>query len=164
MNPSELHAKLYQRIKSLEVLQKRVDIRALVLADLRERKPVIVVRGFKWEGQIIQAGDEFLPDPEFIPLVAQQLESLEYRRAFTTKEMIEGRRKHDELEKIADQLAPLVAAVSKYRSQASQARATEAAARQAMEASRREAAEAEKNLTSADGALKNYMGTLTIEI
>jgi hypothetical protein len=164
MNPADLYAKINRRIKSLEVLEKRVDMRALVMAELRERRPVIVNRGFKWEGQIIQGGTEFLPAPEFLPIVAQRLETLEFRRAFTTKAMMDGKRKLDELRKVAAELAPLVSDVSKYRGQASQARQAEEQARQAVIMYGKEAEQAEKDFSRADKSLTAYMAKLDLEI
>lgn len=161
--PADLLRKLDNKIKALEVIGKHSDYTSEVLADLREGKPVIVVReGFKWEGEIIPRLSEFNPGPEFVPRVAQLMES--FGRYFVPKPHIEALEKIKVYRRIAAELAPLVGAASALKAQAAQARDAEGRARTAVDMYKFEAEQAEAKIPAAERALADYMSTLDIDI
>lgn len=162
--PAELYRKIQNRMKSYEMLTKRADYRQLVLADLREGIPAYVIKGFKWEGEMIQPFTLWHPGMEFLGRVAQVMEAAEYGRILITQAAAQAGTKLKELKLVAEQLAPLLGKANAYQSEASQARNAQEQARLAEIMYKAAAEQAETNFKSADKELKNYVSKLTLEI
>lgn len=169
IDPAVLYQKVTQQIRSLAVVDKRADHRALVLADLQAGNPVVVRRGFTWEGETIPSGIEWHPGMEFLPRLATVLAAPGI--TLVTRDFYYAGKKKKELEAIAAKLTPLFGAVSKYQNQVEQERAAVRAnkraiedATRAIEVHEREAEQAEQNLATASQAFKDFVAGLDFEI
>jgi hypothetical protein len=164
LDPAELLAKVQARINSLEVIGRRGDDRDNVFAALREGRPVIPIKHFKFNGSYPPVGGDWHPGYEFIPTLAHAMEQPGHKRMVVTREFYEAGQELIRMQAIAQELAPLVGKVSEYKAKASQERAAQEAARLAEIAAKARAEQAEASLKAADADLVSYVGGLTFDI
>lgn len=160
-NVYETYRAVCKRMDTIDVSYKnRSD--HLVIADLREGKPVIVTRPFKALDCDWQPGDEFTCDMMNVPRLALVMESL--GRILITKQEQTDREEWQRLKPIRETLAPMIQSAANFAKQAEQARGEKEAAEQAAKAAAADMQGAQANQKKAEKQAAEYIASVNLEI
>ena len=136
----------------------------LVLAELREGKPVIVARDLKAFGKSWQRGEEFTCELSDLPAVAQLMENSPSGRPFMTKQAAADFDNFQRLKVIRERLEPMAKAAQDFQAKETRARGDMEAAEQRAVFARGEMEAAASNHARVEREAAEYIAGVNLDI
>ena len=136
----------------------------LVLADLREGKPVIVAHSLKGFGRSWQRGEEFTCELSDLPSVEKLMENSPQGRPFITKQAAADGDEYQRLKVIRERLEPMAKAAQDFEAQETAARGDMEAAQQRAVFARGEMEAAQMNRARVEREAAEYIGSVNLDI